>query len=80
MAALRAEVARFRDEPVTEAELDEAKNELVAAALRDARRRGPRQGARLSLIMTGEAAPPIARSPPSRPSPPPTSSAWPAAI
>jgi zinc protease len=35
IAALRAEVARFRDEPVTAAELAEAKNELVADALRD---------------------------------------------
>jgi len=34
IAALRAEIARFRDEPVTEAELAEAKNELVADALR----------------------------------------------
>ncbi|MGV3577829.1 M16 family metallopeptidase [Brevundimonas sp.] len=35
IAALRAEIARFRDEPVTEAELTEAKNELVADALRN---------------------------------------------
>jgi zinc protease len=35
VAALRAEIARFRDEPVTEAELTEAKNELVANALRE---------------------------------------------
>ena len=34
IAALRAEVARFRDAPVTDAELAEAKNELVADALR----------------------------------------------
>ncbi|NJC40628.1 zinc protease [Brevundimonas alba] len=34
LAALRAEVARIRDEPVTEAELAEAKTELVAGALR----------------------------------------------
>jgi zinc protease len=33
-AALRREVARFRDEPVTAAELQEAKNELLTAALR----------------------------------------------
>src|SRR5205085_2436477 len=32
--ALRREVARFRDEPVTAAELQEAKNELLTAALR----------------------------------------------
>ena len=35
LAALRAEVARFRDEPVTEAELAEAKNELIADILRN---------------------------------------------
>ncbi len=34
IAALNAEIARFRDEPVTEAELTEAKNELIANALR----------------------------------------------
>ena len=34
IAALNAEIARFRDEPVTAAELTEAKNELVANALR----------------------------------------------
>ena len=34
IAALNAEVARVRDEPVTAAELAEAKNELVANALR----------------------------------------------
>ncbi|MBB4081310.1 M16 family metallopeptidase [Brevundimonas lenta] len=34
LAALRAEVARFRDEPVSAAELAEAKNELVADILR----------------------------------------------
>ena len=33
-AALRREIARFRDEPVTAAELQEAKNELLTAALR----------------------------------------------
>ena len=33
-AALRREIARFRDEPVSEAELDEARNELLTAALR----------------------------------------------
>ena len=35
IAALKAEVARFRDAPVTAAELSEAKNELVANALRE---------------------------------------------
>src|SRR5436190_683905 len=34
-AALRREVARFRDTPVTEAELTEAKNELLTAAIRE---------------------------------------------
>jgi zinc protease len=34
VVALNAEIARFRDEPVTDAELAEAKNELVANALR----------------------------------------------
>jgi zinc protease len=34
IAAIRAEIARLRDEPVTAAELAEAKNELVADALR----------------------------------------------
>ena len=33
-AAILAEIARFRDEPVTQAELDEAKTELVAGILR----------------------------------------------
>jgi len=35
IAALTAEIARFRDAPVTDAELTEAKNELVADALRN---------------------------------------------
>ncbi|MEA3029166.1 MAG: zinc protease [Sphingomonadales bacterium] len=34
-AALRREIARFRDEPVTAAELQEAKNELLTSALRE---------------------------------------------
>ncbi|HEX6859706.1 MAG TPA: pitrilysin family protein [Caulobacteraceae bacterium] len=34
-AALRAEIARLRDAPVTEAELAEAKNELIASAVRE---------------------------------------------
>lgn len=33
-AAILAEIARFRDEPVTEAELNEAKTELIAGILR----------------------------------------------
>ena len=35
IAALSEEVARFRDEPVTEAELSESKNELIANILRE---------------------------------------------
>jgi zinc protease len=35
ITALRAEVARFRDEPVTDAELAEARNELIANLLRE---------------------------------------------
>lgn len=35
LAAIRAEVARLRDEPVSAAELAEAKNELIADALRN---------------------------------------------
>jgi zinc protease len=35
LVALRAEVARLRDAPVTAAELDEARNELVSDALRE---------------------------------------------
>ncbi|WP_420477815.1 M16 family metallopeptidase [Brevundimonas sp. FT23028] len=35
LASLRAEAARLRDAPVTDAELTEAKNELVAGALRE---------------------------------------------
>ncbi|HEY0013581.1 MAG TPA: pitrilysin family protein [Allosphingosinicella sp.] len=35
LAALRAEIARLRDTPVTAAELDEAKNELLTSALRE---------------------------------------------
>src|SRR5690606_27667460 len=34
LEAIRAEVARLRDEPVTAAELAEAKNELIAGLLR----------------------------------------------
>ncbi|MBY0423888.1 MAG: insulinase family protein, partial [Parvularculaceae bacterium] len=35
LAALRAEVAKLRDAPVTEAELEEAKNELVTARIEE---------------------------------------------
>lgn len=57
VAALRAEVARFRNEPVTAAELAEAKNELVANALRE--RETIEDRARTlgwALIMTDDAA------------------------
>ncbi|WIY69563.1 pitrilysin family protein [Aquidulcibacter paucihalophilus] len=57
MAALRAEVARIRDEPVTEAELAEAKTELIASALRGLETIDGRAFALgYTLIMTGEAA------------------------
>ena len=46
-AALRREIARFRDAPVSAAELSEAKNELLTAALARARdRRRPGLGDR----------------------------------
>ncbi|MDZ4761998.1 MAG: pitrilysin family protein [Alphaproteobacteria bacterium] len=35
LASLRAEIAKLRDAPVTVAELDEARNELITEALRD---------------------------------------------
>ncbi|WP_297800972.1 pitrilysin family protein [uncultured Brevundimonas sp.] len=54
---LEREIARLRDEPVTEAELTEAKNELIAAAL--AEREGAQGRADVlgwALIKTGDAA------------------------
>ena len=46
-AALRREIARFRDAPVSAAELAEAKNELLTARAARARdRRRPRRGDR----------------------------------
>jgi zinc protease len=57
LASLRAEAARLRDQPVTEAELIEAKNELVAGALRDRETVEDRASALgWSLINTGDAA------------------------
>lgn len=57
LEALRAEAARLRNAPVTEAELTEAKNELVAAALRDRETIEDRASALgWSLINTGGAA------------------------
>ncbi|MBW8303885.1 MAG: insulinase family protein, partial [Brevundimonas sp.] len=57
VAALRAEVARFRDEPVTGAELAEAKNELVANLLRGREGVDDRANALgFALMWDGEAA------------------------
>lgn len=57
VAAIAAEIARFRDESVTEAELTEAKNELVAGALRERETTDQRAEALgWSLIMTGDPA------------------------
>ncbi|MFN3669636.1 MAG: M16 family metallopeptidase [Brevundimonas sp.] len=57
LAALRVEAARLRDAPVTAAELDEARNELVAAALRERETVEDRANVLgWSLINTGEAA------------------------
>ena len=57
IAAIRAEIARLRDEPVTAAELEEARNELVAAALRERETVDQRAMALgWSLIMTGDPA------------------------
>ena len=57
LAALRAEIARVRDEPVTQAELDESRTELVAGALRGLETIDGRAFALgYALIMTGEAA------------------------
>ncbi len=56
-ALLEREIARLRDEPVTEAELAEAKNELIASALSE--REGAQGRANVlgwSLIRTGSAA------------------------
>src|SRR5690606_7502948 len=54
-AALEAEIARLRDEPVTEAELAEAKNELVANALRGRESIDDRATTLgMALIMTGD--------------------------
>lgn len=57
LASLRAEAARLRNEPVTEAELTEAKNELIAGALRERETIEDRASALgWSLINTGDAA------------------------
>ena len=56
IAALKAEVARLRDEPVTAAELAEAKTELVAQALRGRETIDGRAFTLgYTLIMTGDA-------------------------
>ncbi len=57
LAALRAEAARLRDTPVTAAELAEARNELVASALRQRETVEDRANVLgWSLINTGDAA------------------------
>jgi len=57
LVALRAEAARLRDAPVTAAELAEAKNELVASALRERETVEDRANVLgWSLINTGDAA------------------------
>lgn len=57
LAALRAQVARFRDEPVTAAELAEAKNELLTSALRERETVDGRAGAIANaVIVSGDAA------------------------
>jgi zinc protease len=57
LASLRAEAARLRDQPVTAAELTEAKNELVASALRERETVEDRANVLgWSLINTGSAA------------------------
>lgn len=56
LEALKAEVARFRDEPVSAAELAEAKNELIANALRERETIEDRARALgFALIMTNDA-------------------------
>ena len=57
IAALRAEIARLRDQPISAAELQEAKNELVADALRSRETVDDRAVALgFALINTGDAA------------------------
>ncbi|WP_336969039.1 pitrilysin family protein [Brevundimonas aurantiaca] len=57
IAALNAEIARLRDAPVTAAELTEAKNEIVADALRNRETVDDRATALgFALINTGDAA------------------------
>ncbi|RZJ04878.1 MAG: insulinase family protein [Brevundimonas sp.] len=57
LASLRAEIAKLRDAPVTAAELAEAKNELVAGALRERETVEDRANVLgWSLINTGDAA------------------------
>jgi zinc protease len=56
-AALRAEVARLRDAPVTEAELTEARNELLTSALTERETvDGKASELAEAVIMTGDAA------------------------
>ena len=56
IAALNAEIARLREQPISEAELTEAKNELVASALRGRETVDDRATALgFALINTGDA-------------------------
>jgi zinc protease len=57
IASIQAEIARFRNERVTDAELTEAKNELIAGALRERETTDQRASALgWALIMTGDPA------------------------
>jgi len=54
--ALKAEVARLRDQPVTQAELDRAKNQLVAQALRERETaEGKAYALGMALMLEGDA-------------------------
>jgi zinc protease len=56
-AALKAEVARLRDQPVSEAELDRAKNQLIAHALRERETaEGKAYALGMALMLEGDAA------------------------
>jgi zinc protease len=55
-AALRAEIARVRDQPVTQAELDRAKTQLIAANLRERETvEGQAQALGESIVLEGDA-------------------------
>ena len=62
-AALRREIARFRDTPVSAAELAEAKNELLTGALRERETADGRASALAeAVIVDGDPAPPTGGS------------------